>query len=100
MGKKDADPWRIHKHGEDIANIVVPLIDRAGQTLSQDGAYNLEGGDFSIVCFTASAAYPMAVQFAFEDLKAQKRVAESYVERIGKSADNYAKADQQSNIGH
>ncbi|TYB40870.1 hypothetical protein [Actinomadura chibensis] len=98
MGQKDADPVRIDKHGQDLQEIVVPLVDRAGQTLSQDGAYNLEGGDFSIVCFTASAAYPVAVQFAFEDLKAQKKVAETYAERLAKTAQNYARADRQSNI--
>ncbi len=77
----------------------MPLVDRAGQTLSQDGAYNLEGGDFSIACFAASAAYPFAVQFAFEDMKAQKKVADSYVQRLDATAKNYAKADQQSNVG-
>lgn len=100
MAPKDADPKRISQHGKDLADIVVPLIDKAGKTLSEDGAYNLEGGDFSIACFAASAAYPIAVQFAFEDMKAQKEVADSYVKRLEATADNYAKADQQSNIGH
>lgn len=97
-GRKDVNPERINKHGQDLSSTVIPKIDHAGKLLSEPGVYDLEGGDFSIVCLQASVAYPMAVQFAFEDLKAQKRVAESYVERLAKTASTYGTANEKSTI--
>ncbi|GGV19791.1 hypothetical protein GCM10010182_46930 [Actinomadura cremea] len=97
-GQKDVNPERIDKHGKDLSQTVIPKIDNAGRLLSEPGVYDLEGGDFSIICLHASVAYPMAVQFAFEDLKAQKRVAESYVERLAKTASTYGTANEKSTI--
>ncbi|WP_026404412.1 hypothetical protein [Actinomadura rifamycini] len=97
-GRKDVNPERIDKHGADLSATVIPKIDNAGKMLSESGVYDLEGGDFSIICLHASVAYPLAVQFAFEDLKAQKRVAESYVERLSKTAATYGTAEEKNKL--
>lgn len=93
---KSADPQRIALHGKDITDIVVPRLTNAGNALNSDGTYNLEGGDFSIACTGASTAYPIAVQFAFEDTKLLIDTAQEFAKKIGTSARNYARAEKSS----
>ncbi|MGP4027553.1 hypothetical protein [Actinomadura sp. 3N407] len=95
---KSADPERIALHGKDITNVVVPRLTNAGNTLNTEGTYNLEGGDFSIACSAASAAYPIAVQFAFEDIKLLMDTAQDYAKKIDAAAKRYAAAEQSNTI--
>ncbi|TYB40867.1 MULTISPECIES: hypothetical protein [Actinomadura] len=95
---KSADPQRIALHGKDITDVVVPRLTNAGNALNSDGTYNLEGGDFSIACTGASTAYPIAIQFAFEDTKLLIDTAQDFAKKIGAAAENYAKAEQSSTL--
>ncbi|TDC66571.1 hypothetical protein E1200_16475 [Actinomadura sp. GC306] len=95
---KSADPERIAAHGKDIASIVVPRLTTAGNTLNGDGVGNMEGGDFSITCTNASVAYPIAVQFAFEDIKLLMNTAQSYAKTIDATAKTYAKVEQANTV--
>jgi hypothetical protein len=93
MAPKNADPQRIAKHAEDISNDVVPKLKSAGDTMNTDGTYNLEGGDFSITCSAASATYPIAVQFAFEDIKLLMETAKGFAAKVDAGAKTYGKAE-------
>ncbi|WP_019632927.1 hypothetical protein [Actinomadura atramentaria] len=94
MAPKNADPQRIAQHAEDITHDVVPKLKSAGDTVNTDGTYNLEGGDFSITCSGASAAYPIAVQFAFEDIKLLMETAKGYAAKVDAGAKTYRQAEQ------
>ncbi|MFV2173222.1 hypothetical protein ACFHW2_21005 [Actinomadura sp. LOL_016] len=97
MGEpKQADPRRISQHSQDLNNEVVPHLKKAGDTINGDGVYNLEGSDFSPACIAASAAYPISVQFAFEDVKMLMSTVKGYSEKIVKAADNYKKTEQKN----
>ena len=93
---KSADPRRIMQHADDIEAEVVPKIKQAGDTLNKDGTYNLEGGDFSITCIAAGSAYPIALQFAFEDIKMLMSTAKSYAKKVETAGRMYAKAELRS----
>ncbi|GGV19768.1 MULTISPECIES: hypothetical protein [Actinomadura] len=94
MTQKSADPQRIALHGKDITDQVVPRLQKAGDTLNTDGTFNLEGGDFSVTCVGASTAYPIAVQFGFEDIKLLMDTAQSMAEKINTAAKRYGNAEQ------
>lgn len=74
------------------------MVKKAGDTLNKDGTYNLEGGDFSIACVAAGSAYPMAIQFAFEDIKMLMKTVQGFAEKIDQSAINYRNSEQSSTI--
>ncbi|MFI0481900.1 hypothetical protein [Actinomadura sp. 9N215] len=95
---KSADPQRIALHGKDITDRVVPRLTNAGNALNSDGTFNLEGGDFSITCTAASTAYPIAVQFGFEDIKLLIDTAQGFAKKIDASAKNYAKAEETNTL--
>ncbi|NKZ02450.1 hypothetical protein [Actinomadura latina] len=95
---KAADPQRIALHGKDLTDQVVPRLRTAGDKLNTDGTYNLEGGDFSITCSAASAAYPIAVQFGFEDVKLLMETAKGFAEKIDTTAKTYADAERSSTV--
>ncbi|MFI0486672.1 hypothetical protein [Actinomadura sp. 9N215] len=95
---KQADPQRIKQHAGDIRSDVIPLVKKAGDTLTKDGNYNLEGGDFSITCTSMALAYPIAIQFAFEDVKMLMTTAKDYAEKIERAAGIYRQSDLQSKI--
>lgn len=95
---KAADPQRIALHGKDITEQIVPRLETAGDELNTDGTYNLEGGDFSITCSAASAAYPIAVQFGFEDINLLVETAKGYAQKIDNTAKTYAHAEQASTV--
>lgn len=90
---KHADPKRIAQHADDLDKDVIPLIKKAGDTLNKDGTYNLEGGDFSPACLTVAGAYPISVQFAFEDIKMLMSTAKDYAARIDKTAETYRNSE-------
>lgn len=98
MSQKYADPKRIVQHAGDLRRDVISKVKKAGDTLTKDGTYNLEGGDFSITCAAAAAAYPLAVQFAFEDIKMLMTTAKRFAEKVEKAADVYQKADSNSTV--
>ncbi|MBX6766068.1 MAG: hypothetical protein IRY90_02750 [Actinomadura rubrobrunea] len=88
----------IELHGKAVEKYVVGALDRAGKKLNEDGVYNLEGGDFSITLSGASAGYPIAVQFAFEDITALKKEAEEMAANLGTTALRYRKSEQASTV--
>ncbi|MFC9973779.1 hypothetical protein ACFVH6_23065 [Spirillospora sp. NPDC127200] len=98
MTDKQADPKRIAQHAHDITSDVVPKLKGSGDTLNADGVFNLEGGDFSITCSGASAAYPIAVQFAFEDLRLLMETAKGFAAKVDAGAKTYGKAEQSSTV--
>ncbi|MFI0372950.1 hypothetical protein ACH35V_34245 [Actinomadura sp. 1N219] len=93
---KQADPKRIKQHAGDLRSDVIPLVKKAGDTLTKDGTYNLEGGDFSITCTPMALAYPMAIQFAFEDIKMLMTTAKDYAEKIERAAGIYRQTEVQN----
>lgn len=94
--EKQVDPKRIELHGQDVKEYVARMINAAGEAINGDGVHNLEGGDFSITCTLASAAYPVAVQFAFSDIKALEKEAEEMAQKLGSAALTYTKAEQRN----
>lgn len=95
---KYADPQRILQHADDLKSDVIPMVKKAGDTLNKDGTYNLEGGDFSIACVAAGSAYPMAIQFAFEDIKMLMKTVQGFAEKVDQAAVTYRKSEQNSTI--
>ncbi|MFI6519932.1 hypothetical protein ACIBF1_30565 [Spirillospora sp. NPDC050679] len=95
---KQADPQRIRQHADDLRAEVIPMVKKAGDTLNKDGTYNLEGGDFSVTCFPTGSAYPIALQFAFEDIKMLMGTVKSYSEKIEKAGVGYLKAEQNNTV--
>ncbi|MFC6880089.1 MULTISPECIES: hypothetical protein [Actinomadura] len=93
MTDKWADPKRIALHGKDITDQVVPAVRKAGDELGKSGVYDLEGGDFSITCSAAAAAYPIAVQFAFEDLKSELQAIRTLAAQVDRAATTYGDAE-------
>ncbi|TDD28096.1 hypothetical protein E1287_33395 [Actinomadura sp. KC06] len=93
---KQADPKRIKQHAGDLRSDVIPMIKKAGDTLTKDGNYNLEGGDFSMTCTPMAPACPMAIQFAFEDVKMLMTTAKNYAEKIERAAGIYGQTEEQN----
>ncbi|MFG2002477.1 hypothetical protein ACGFNU_25310 [Spirillospora sp. NPDC048911] len=98
MTPKHADPQRIQAHANDLQADVIPKIKAAGDKLNGDGVYNLEGGDFSIACVMAGSAYPIALQFAFEDIKMLMRTVQGFSEKVDQAGVTYLKSEQNSTI--
>ncbi|TMQ98306.1 hypothetical protein ETD83_19305 [Actinomadura soli] len=99
MGDKSVDVQKLQDHSKEVNFIAEDNLKAAAKILNAGGVFDLEGGDFSVTCAAASAAYPMAVQFAFEDIKLEARTAVSFAERIRRAAMNYGEADDAANVG-
>ncbi|RSN51415.1 hypothetical protein DMH08_30705 [Actinomadura sp. WAC 06369] len=94
MGEKKVDPAWIAKHGEDVEKYVCSMLEAARNAINADGVYNLEGGDFSITLSLASAAYPIAAQFGFEDTEALKKEADEMARRLAVTAQRWHETEQ------
>ncbi|TDD80509.1 hypothetical protein E1293_20570 [Actinomadura darangshiensis] len=94
MGGVRVDPHGIKMHGQMVEDRVVTLLDAAKKKLGEDGVANLEGGDFSITLFGAAMGYPIAAQFAFEDVSAQKKEADEMAKKLGETALTWHQAEQ------
>lgn len=92
--EKQIDPAGIKLHGEAVKGYVVTKIEQAENKINGDGVYNLEGGDFSVTLSPMALAYPIATQFAFENIDALKKEAQEMASKLGTTALTYQKAEQ------
>ncbi|WP_018653693.1 hypothetical protein [Actinomadura flavalba] len=90
------NPARIAKHGQDLTTTVHTPLNAARDLLNTGGT--LEGGDFSITGTMAGMAYPMALQFAYEDLNTHLEMLAGYAKRIDATAKTYAASEDASTI--
>ncbi|NKZ02446.1 hypothetical protein [Actinomadura latina] len=95
-GEISVNPARIDQHGKEIKSAVRPALDKARSTLNDNGT--IEGGDFSVTGTMASMAYPMGLQFAYEDLNTHLEMLDGFAEKLGTAAKNYGGAETASKI--
>lgn len=92
----DVNPERIAQHAKEITNSVRPELDKGFQELNSAGT--IEGGDFSITATMAAMAYPMALQWAFEDFQTHLDMLDGYARKLEATAVTYGSAETASTI--
>ncbi|WP_019632929.1 hypothetical protein [Actinomadura atramentaria] len=90
------DPERIAKHGQDVQQILAGPFTEARNELNANGT--VEGGDFSVTGTACGVAYPMGLQFAFEDLNTHRDMLENFKKGIDNTAKTYRASEQSSTI--
>lgn len=90
------NPARIAQHANEVKNTIRAELDKARTELNDKGT--IEGGDFSITATPCALAYPMALQWAFEDLETHLKMLDDYASRLQTTSVNYAKAEAASTI--
>jgi hypothetical protein len=87
---------RISQHGQDIRTSVKQPLAKAREALNSGGT--VEGGDFSVTGTPAGVAYPMALQFAYQDLQTHLRMLDGFAEGIELTAKTYQAAEEASTV--
>ncbi|TDD80513.1 hypothetical protein E1293_20590 [Actinomadura darangshiensis] len=96
MGEVSVNPARIEAHGKEITDTVKPALEKARKGLNDNGT--VEGGDFSVTGTLASMAYPMGLQFVYEDLNTHLEMLDGFAKNLGTAAKNYGGAETASTI--
>ncbi|MFI0481902.1 hypothetical protein [Actinomadura sp. 9N215] len=96
MTEVSINPARIDQHGKEITSEIRPELDKARSTLNDKGT--IEGGDFSITGTMASMAYPMGLQFVYEDLNTHLEMLDGFAKNLATTAKNYGGAETASKI--
>jgi len=89
-------PERIGQHAEEIRSAVRPALEKARTALNEKGT--IEGGDFSVTGTMASMAYPMGLQFVYEDLNTHLEMLDGFAKNLTTTAGNYGAAETASTI--
>ncbi|MEV5824961.1 hypothetical protein AB0L25_05235 [Spirillospora sp. NPDC052242] len=92
----NVNPARIMQHAREITNTIRPELDKGLQELNGNGT--IEGGDFSLTGTAAAMAYPMALQWAFEDLQTHLEMLDGYASNLETTAQTYGNAETASTI--
>ncbi|QFG22094.1 hypothetical protein [Actinomadura sp. WMMB 499] len=92
----NVNPDRIAQHAKEVTNTIRPELDKGLQELSGNGT--IEGGDFSITATMAAMAYPMALQWAFEDIQTHLDMLDGYAAKLEATAKTYGSAETASTI--
>ncbi|WP_246237199.1 hypothetical protein [Actinomadura chibensis] len=95
-GELKVNPARIDQHGKEITSEIRPALEKARKTLNDNGT--IEGGDFSITGTMASMAYPMGLQFVYEDLNTHLEMLDGFSKNLATAAKNYGGAETSSTI--
>ncbi|MDL4772871.1 MULTISPECIES: hypothetical protein [Thermomonosporaceae] len=97
MGQQiQINPERIAQHGEDVKSTIASILNGARDALNTGGT--IEGGDFSVDGTMASMAYPMALQFAYEDLETHLEMLSKFASGLDATARTYRAAEEASTI--
>ncbi|MBY8874451.1 hypothetical protein K7640_21725 [Micromonospora sp. PLK6-60] len=91
-----ADPKAIRRLGETIESQVGPSLDGAAERLT--ATRGIEHSNFTAVVPVLAVAYVGAVEFVEEQLRSKREHLGEIRSRLGRTADNWAAADEASTI--